>query len=62
MQKAFAISALLGAAYGQQLVDLQEPKLQQVSDVKMSGNDVNPFEGKTIYANPTFQANVDKTI
>jgi cellulose 1,4-beta-cellobiosidase len=65
MQKAIALSALLGAAYGQQMVNLEEPQLTQVTDekiVKMGGNGANPFEGRSIFANPTFQANVDKTI
>ena len=65
MQKAIALTALLGAAYGQQMVDLQEPQTVEVSDAsiqKMGGNGANPFEGRNIFANPTFQANVDKTI
>lgn len=65
MQKAIALTALLGAAYGQQMVDLQEPQTVQVTDdniQKMGGNGANPFQGRNIFANPTFQANVDKTI
>jgi cellulase/cellobiase CelA1 len=28
----------------------------------MGGNGANPFEGRSIFANPTYQSNVDKTI
>jgi cellulose 1,4-beta-cellobiosidase len=36
--------------------------VSEKATVKTGANGSNPFEGATIFPNPTFQANVDKTI
>ena len=71
MKKASIISALLGLTTAEQLFSQIEPQeIITVTDqeekdalVSTSGNGENPFaKYGTVYPNPTFQANVDKTI
>jgi len=52
MKTSFAVAALLGLISAEQKV---------LTSMKPHANEVNPFAGKTIFANPTFTGNVKKT-
>ena len=70
MKKFVALAALLGAAIGQELMNFEEPQVEEVADVSeyadithhnVGNNQYAPFN-YPIFAPREYQANVDKAI